>query len=168
MANMLTDLTTTYQKREYLNHICTRNMALKWQQQCRRRDISKGATQYGEVEKGGPRYDELAIDFLKLWWYRFEGHYHKDDLFEEFSITFPDQKREKEALSAQANRVAAKIIGTGSRAGTHVATSKDDPSYVRNVTNWRENDLPIWRRKVDFDNKIANSNQPIPQKRMRE
>lgn len=150
---------------EYLNHLCTCNMALKWQQQCRRREINKGATQYGEVEKGGPRYDELAIDFLKLWWYRFRGHYHKDDLFEDFSTTFPDQKREKEALSAQANRVAAKIIGTGSRAGTHVTTSKDDPSYVRNLTNWREDVLSIWKRKVDMNNLLANSKQPKPQKR---
>jgi len=148
---------------EYLDHICTRNMALKWQQQCRRREIKKGATEYGEVEKGGPRYDERAVDFLKLWWMTFKGHYHKDDLFSHFTTNFPVPKRDKEALVAQATRVAAKIKATGSRAGTHFATDKDDPEYVQTLKRFQEHDLPIWQ-KVQND----QSKQAHPQKRKHE
>lgn len=135
----------------YIDHLCTHNMALKWQQQCRRREIAKGATKYGEVEKGGPRYDHDAIHFLGVWWLCFRGHYHKDDLGTEFNNTFPDQKRDKEALLAQANRVAAKIKATESRAGTHFATPKDDPAYINNLKRWREMFLPKWRAQNGFD-----------------
>jgi len=136
---------------EYIDHLCTHNMALKWQQQCRRREIAKGATKYGEVERGGPRYEHDAIHFLGVWWLCFQGHYHKDDLSTEFNNTFPDQKRDKEALLAQANRVAAKIKATESRAGTHFATRKDDPAYIDNLRRWRVIFLPRWKIDNDVD-----------------
>jgi len=143
---------------EFHDHFCTYSGALKWQQQCRRREINRGATQYGEVERGGSRYNEPATSFFEVWWHCFHGRYHKDDLMTEFGRNFPAQNRDKAALLAQANRVAARMKSSTSRAGTHITTKKDNAEYVAKLKSWREHWAPAWKEQYVANGPAATQN----------
>lgn len=111
----------------------------KWKQQRERRDKKRAAGQKTSAPDVPRTTKEKADedDFFKRWHNHFGGLYDSKDLQREYSVAFPDSKRQTLGVIEKQKRVTAKLSGKTDRARTQIQPkAKDRSAYNVMLQKW--------------------------------